>query len=297
MTITDMSIIFTSILLEAIPFLILGVILSSLIQEFVSEDTLKKIIPKNPFLGSLVGIIMGFFIPTCDCAVIPVTRRLIKKNVPLNVCISFMLASPIVNPVSILSTVYAFKDVKPEMILYRVGFGILSAFIVGILISFVSKKREIIDEKKIKFNDEKCGCGGIHQKEDSHFWNIVWNSKEEFIGIMKYLIIGALITTIAQFVIITTGLNLAVNNKIIQIIVMMVFAYIISLCSTADAFIGRAFINQVSNSSILAFLILGPMIDLKNTLVLCENFKKKFVFKLLLLLFIVVLITASIVGI
>ena len=85
---------------------------------------------------------------------------------------------------------------------------------------------------------------------------------------MKYLIIGALITTIAQFVIITTGLNLAVNNKIIQIIVMMVFAYIISLCSTADAFIGRAFINQVSNSSILAFLILGPMIDLKNTLVL-----------------------------
>ena len=295
MTITDMAIIFTSIILEATPFLILGVLLSSLIQEFVSEDTLRKIIPKNAFLGSIVGVLMGFFIPTCDCAVIPVTRRLIKKNVPLNVCISFMLASPIVNPVSILSTVYAFQNTMPEMILYRIGFGILISFIVGILISFISKKTEIIDNKKI--NDDLCSCGGVHQKNDNHFWNIIWNSKEEFLGIMKYLIIGSLITTIVQFIINKTGLNLAVSNNIIQIIVMMIFAYIISLCSTADAFIARSFINQVSNSSILAFLILGPMIDLKNTLVLCDNFKKKFVFQLLLLLMVVILIITSILGI
>ncbi len=295
MTITDISIIFVSIILEAIPFLILGVLLSSLIQEFVSEDTLKRLIPKNPFLGSIVGILMGFFIPTCDCAVIPVARRLLKKNVPLNVCISFMLASPIVNPVSILSTVYAFEKVMPQMIFYRVGFGILAAFLTGILISFISKKRNIVTNGDADNNF--CGCGGEYQKSDSHFWNIIWNSKEEFLGIMKYLIIGSLITTIMQFIMNTTSLNLIVNNKIIQIIVMMLFAYIISLCSTADAFVGRTFLNQVSNNSILAFLLLGPMIDLKNTLVLSDNFEKKFVIKLLALLSIIILIITSLVKI
>lgn len=295
MTITDISIIFISIILEAIPFLILGVLLSSLIQEFVSEDTLKRLIPKNPFLGSIVGILMGFFIPTCDCAVIPVAKRLIKKNVPLNVCISFMLASPIVNPVSILSTIYAFRKVMPQMIFYRIGFGILAAFLAGILISFISKKRNIVINGDADNNF--CSCGGEYQNSDSHFWNIIWNSKEEFLGIMKYLIIGTLITTIMQFIISTTSLNLIVNNKIIQIIVMMLFAYIISLCSTADAFVGRTFLNQVSNSSILAFLLLGPMIDLKNTLVLSDNFEKKFVMKLLAILSIIILIVTSLVKI
>ena len=295
MTITDISIIFISIILEAIPFLILGVLLSSLIQEFVSEDTLKRLIPKNPFLGSIVGILMGFFIPTCDCAVIPVTKRLIKKNVPLNVCISFMLASPIVNPVSILSTIYAFRKVMPQMIFYRIGFGILVAFLTGILISFISKKRNIVINGDVDNNF--CSCGGEYQNSDSHFWNIIWNSKEEFLGIMKYLILGSLITTIMQFIINTTSLNLIVNNKIIQIIVMMLFAYIISLCSTADAFVGRTFLNQVSNNSILAFLLLGPMIDLKNTLVLSDNFEKKFVIKLLTLLSIIILIITSLVKI
>lgn len=295
MTITDISIIFISIILEAIPFFILGVLLSSLIQEFVSEDTLKRLIPKNPFLGSIVGILMGFFIPTCDCAVIPVAKRLIKKNVPLNVCISFMLASPIVNPVSILSTIYAFRKVMPQMIFYRIGFGILAAFLAGILISFISKKRNIVINGDADNNF--CSCGGEYQNSDSHFWNIIWNSKEEFLGIMKYLIIGTLITTIMQFIINTTSLNLIVNNKIIQIIVMMLFAYIISLCSTADAFVGRTFLNQVSNSSILAFLLLGPMIDLKNTLVLSDNFEKKFVMKLLAILSIIILIVTSLVKI
>ena len=295
MTITDISIIFISIILEAIPFFILGVLLSSLIQEFVSEDTLKRLIPKNPFLGSIVGILIGFFIPTCDCAVIPVAKRLIKKNVPLNVCISFMLASPIVNPVSILSTIYAFRKVMPQMIFYRIGFGILAAFLAGILISFISKKRNIVINGDADNNF--CSCGGEYQNSDSHFWNIIWNSKEEFLGIMKYLIIGTLITTIMQFIISTTSLNLIVNNKIIQIIVMMLFAYIISLCSTADAFVGRTFLNQVSNSSILAFLLLGPMIDLKNTLVLSDNFEKKFVMKLLAILSIIILIVTSLVKI
>jgi len=297
MTITDMSIIFLSLILETIPFLMLGVLLSSLIQEFVSEDLLKKIIPKNPFLGSLVGVILGFFIPTCDCAIIPVTRRLIKKKVPLNVCISFMLASPIVNPISILSTVYAFRDIMPKMIYYRVGFGIIIALLVGVIMTFLVNKKDVLNKSVSDDYDYNCDCGATIQKGKSHFWNIMYNSSEEFIGIMKYLIIGALITTIAQYIIAVTGVNFVVSNKIIQIVIMMIFAYIISLCSTSDAFIGRSFINQISNNSILVFLLLGAMIDLKNTIVLNGNFTRKFVFRLIIALAVSVFIITSIIKI
>ena len=97
-----------SIFLESLPFLLLGSLISSIIETFVSDETMARIIPRNKVLGTIVGIFMGLFIPACDCAVIPVSKRLIKKKVPLNVAVSFMLASPIINPVVLLSTYKAF---------------------------------------------------------------------------------------------------------------------------------------------------------------------------------------------
>ena len=102
--IKNVSIIFMSIFLESLPFLLLGALISAIIETFVSNDTMVKIIPKNKILGSIVGVFLGFFLPACDCAVIPVSKRLIKKKVPINVVVSFMLASPIINPVVLLST-------------------------------------------------------------------------------------------------------------------------------------------------------------------------------------------------
>ncbi len=102
--IKNISIIFISIFLESLPFLLLGALISSVIETYVSNEKMAKLIPKNKILGSLVGVFLGFFIPACDCAVIPVTKRLLKKKVPINVAVSFMLASPIINPVVLLST-------------------------------------------------------------------------------------------------------------------------------------------------------------------------------------------------
>ena len=78
--IKNISIIFISIFLESLPFLLLGSLISSVIETYVSDDKLSKLIPKNKILGSLVGVFLGFFIPACDCAVIPVSKRLLKKK-------------------------------------------------------------------------------------------------------------------------------------------------------------------------------------------------------------------------
>lgn len=287
----DISIVFISIILEAFPFIMLGVILSSIIQEFVSDDTLQKFIPKNPILGSLVGVILGLFIPACDCMVIPISRRLIKKGVPLNVAISFMLASPIINPIVLLSTYYSFSKTLPVMVLYRSVFGIVIAMVIGIIMSITTKKEDVFSKNNYnEFNE--CNCKHEHEHKHKNFIerinNIILHSKDEFLEIVKYLIIGGLIAAIVQICVpksLILGLS---NNKILEIIILMIFAYVISLCSTADSFVAKTFVSQVSNNSILAFLLVGPMIDIKNTLVLSKSFSKKFTIKLISLIFICV---------
>lgn len=296
MNISDVAVIFISILIEAVPFLILGSIVSAVIQEFVSEDFLRKIIPKNPILGSLVGVLMGFFIPTCDCAVIPVSARLIKKNVPLNVCISFMLAAPIVNPISLLSTIYAFKTSEPKMIIYRIAYGITVAIISGIVISFFTNKKEILSPKYNE-NDFSCACGcnfntkGKNKK--NNIWKIIDHSEEEFFNVMKYMLLGSLIASIMQVLMVRFNITTITDNTNFQTIIMMFFAYIISLCSTADAFVAKAFLHEVSNQALLAFLLLSPMMDIKNTLVLFQRFKKKFVIQLIFIIFIVIFVVTA----
>ena len=92
----NISIIFISIFFESLPFLLFGSLISGVVETYISNETIAKIIPKNKVLGSIVGVLLGFFLPACDCAVIPVSKRLLKKKVPVNVAISFMLASPII---------------------------------------------------------------------------------------------------------------------------------------------------------------------------------------------------------
>ena len=139
--IKDVSIVFISIFFESLPFLLLGSFISSIIETYVSNETMARIIPKNKFFGSIVGVILGFFLPACDCAVIPVSKRLIKKKVPLNVAISFMLSSPIINPVVLLSTYYAFFKTNPNIFWFRILFGIVIAFLIGVIVGVVYDKK------------------------------------------------------------------------------------------------------------------------------------------------------------
>lgn len=301
--IQDISIVCISILFEAFPFIMLGVVVSSIIHEFVPDDFIPKIMPKNPFLGALVGVIMGLFIPVCDCAVIPISRRLMKKGIPLNVGITFMLASPIINPIVIFATIYSFGTIIPKMVIYRSILGVIIAIIIGLIISVIHKKDEVflIEESSNNSHSSACNCGCHHEHKKKKLFerilNVVKHSKVEFFEIIKYLIIGSLIASSAQVLIPKEILNSFSGEGVIQIFILMIFAYLISLCSTSDSFVAKAFANQFSNNSILAFLLLGPMIDVKNTIVLLGNYNKKFVIKLIGLIFLFVFAFALIVNI
>ncbi len=276
--ISNISIIFVSIFFESFPFLLLGSFISSLIEVFVSDDKIVSLIPRNRVLGTFVGIFMGFFIPACDCAVIPIAKRLIKKNVPLNVSISFMLASPIINPVVLLSTYSAFYRTNPEIFYLRLILGVVIAFIIGIVIDLFFGKNDVSI-------GDSCSCC-CHDKNNKLF-SIVNHTILDLFDVLKYLIFGALIASVFQ-VAIPRNIIGNFNGGVLSIIILMLFAYLVSLCSTSDSFIGKSLLSYFSTSSIVAYLLLGPMIDIKNTIVLLGNFDKKFVVTLISLIFIFV---------
>ena len=316
----DIAIYFTTIMLEAIPFLLLGALISAIIEEFVSEERISKMIPKNRVLGSLVGIFLGLFIPACDCAVIPIAMRLKKKKVPTNVIVSFMLASPIISPVVLLSTFFAFGETEkmllfgfemPKLFVYRTIFGVLVALVVGIILDIICKdavlKEEIYehhhhhhDHEHIhtcNHHHEGCSCSN-HEKETGPIGrvkNIINIMYGDFMGIISYMAVGALLAATMQILLPISNIGGIVQNKYISTFIMMLLAFALSLCSTSDAFIARTFKNSLSKNSILAFILLGPMIDIKNTILLNKSFNKKFVIVLVASIFITVYLISCLV--
>lgn len=291
--IKNIATIFMSIFFESLPFLLLGSLISAIIETFVSNERMAKLIPKNKFLGSIVGVLLGFFLPACDCAVIPVSKRLLKKKVPINVAISFMLASPIINPVVMLSTYYAFYKTDPKIFWYRLLFGIVVALVIGTIMGIIFKDQDVTTNN----SDKECACEHCdhdHEKENK-FVSIVKHTALDLFDVVKFLMFGALIASLMQVIVPRSVITTFNNNNILSIIVLMVFAYLISLCSTSDSFVGKSLLSSFTESSIVAYLLLGPMIDIKNTMVLLGNYKKKFVVTLISLIFIVIFIISALV--
>ena len=304
----NISIIFTSIFFESLPFLLLGSLISAIIENYISNETIAKIIPKNKTVGSIVGIFLGFFIPACDCAVIPVSKRLLKKKVPINVAISFMLASPIINPVVLFATYNAFYKNNPELFWYRLAFGIIIALLIGIIMGILFNNKEVVSN-----NIEECSCCNHHDHNHHHeheeidedfkelieetehsikndIISILKHTAYDMFEVVKYLMFGALLASIVQVLLPRNILITFNNNNILSIITLMLFAYLISLCSTSDSFVGKSLLSTFTKTSILAYLLLGPMIDIKNTIVLLGNYKKSFVVTLISLIFIIIFI-------
>ncbi len=280
---------FTSIIIEALPFLLIGSFISSLLHVFVPIDTLVKIFPENKFTGTLFAVVAGVFVPLCDCAIIPIAMRLIKKEVPVHIAITFMLAAPIVNPISIMSTLFAFSG-KTNIAIIRVLFGIIISISVGFLFSLLVKNKEIINDKNY--------CSHCTINLNNTVWDkineLFLHTSEEFFNIGKYVITGIFISTIFQMMFDSIGLNnISISNNH-ALLLMLLFAFCISACSNSDAFIARGLMNSFPFGSIIGFLVFGPMLDLKNILVLNKYFKRHV---LIIFTITLVLLTYTIVSI
>ncbi len=278
--------VFLSILIQAFPFILIGVLVSSLIQVFISQETIVKFFPKNKVAAFGVAVFSGLLFSVCDCAIVPVAGRLVKKGVPLPVAVTFMLAAPIVNPIVIASTVYAFPG-QPAVAFYRVYLGIMIALFVGVMLMFFPKEESVLRDKMDSFAC-KCGCCSKDYGAKKGFFGrvdaIFTHAASEFFEVGRFLVVGAFLSTIVQTIIPKEALASLGGGNAISLLIMMASAFVLSICSTSDAFIARTFTSQFALGPVMGFLVLGPMVDIKNLLMLFGIFKKRFVIKLVFII-------------
>ncbi|MEG6520716.1 permease [Desulfotomaculum sp. 1211_IL3151] len=282
--------VFLGIILQAVPFLLIGVLLSSVIQVFIPQGFIERRFPKSLGAGMLAAILGGFCLPVCDCASIPIFRSLVRKGIPLPVAITFMAATPVINPVVILSTYYAFSG-NLTIVIQRICFGMIAAIIIGLIFAIWPPKGNVLSGGT--FDRLMCNCGCYEDAESITTFSgklglFIRHSQAEFFSVGKYLMIGTFIASLFQvlgtgiFTDAQSGAGLAVS-----IIIMMAMAFVLSLCSSSDAVIARSFANQFPMGAIMGFLVFGPMMDIKNVLMLRSGFSKSFIAKLLFTAFIV----------
>ena len=289
-----------SIFLEGLFFLLIGAIISSIIEVFISEETIKKLIPKNKLLALLAASSLGLILPICECGIVPVIHRLLKKKIPLYICITLLFSSPIVNILVIFSTYFAFNNYF-YIVLLRIigGFGI--SFIIGLLVSFLFKADDVIKNNLSEIDIKGCSCNHTDQTHDhehcgcQHSHNcenvepmhkiksIITHSIDEFFDTGKYFIIGIIITALIQSLVPRNNLVSFGSSFPLSNLFMIGFPYLLSNCSNTDAFIARSFLGQFSVSSIVTFMIFGAMFDIKTTIMLKKIFRINFIIRLLLL--------------
>lgn len=282
--------VFISILIQGLPFILVGSFVSAIIQICISRETFIKIFPKNIFLSCIVAALAGLLFPICDCGTIPVVKGLIKKKIPLAAGVTFMLAAPIVNPIAIISTMYAFEGTK-NIVISRITAGIIISILVGLIMQFWTKKDENIlksEDTIINCNCGFCDDGSISSRKKLDKIKAVFiHAGDEFFNIGKFMIIGTFLSSIFQITVsINNNMFIPKDNRI-SLLLMMLLAFLLSVCSTSDAFIAKGFLKQFSMNSIMGFLVVGPMLDVKNTIMLFGSFKKKFVLKLIFAILVV----------
>ncbi|MFC3343576.1 permease [Paenibacillus abyssi] len=302
------KILFISLILEAFPFILLGVIVSSLLQVFVSDRLIQRLTPKNPIGGVLFGSLLGLLFPLCECGMIPVVRRLIRKGMPAYIGLVFILAGPILNPIVYTSTYTAFRS-QPEIAYSRMALAFAVTVMIGLLLYRFMRFNPLRHDKPT-LGIQNAGHSHSHNHSHVHthshehdhsheisgtgfrgrFTSVLSHASDEFFEMGKYLIFGALLTAWIQTSISRSTLTGIGDHPWFSHLFMMGFAFILSICSTSDAFVAASFGGTFSSGSLLAFLVFGPMIDLKNTLMLLSTFKTKVVLWLILMCGVFVLI-------
>ncbi|HFI0048826.1 TPA: permease [Streptococcus suis] len=282
--------IFLSIIIEALPFVLIGSLISGFIEVFITPEKVLSVLPKNKILAILFGTFIGFIFPSCECGIVPIVHRLLEKKVPNYTAIPFLVTAPIINPIVLFATYTAFGN-SVLFALYRALGAILVSVIVGIILGFYVKE-PILKECQIsqhhhdysqKTNWQKVGFGLIH-------------AIDEFFDTGRYLVFGCLFASLVQVYIPTAVLTTIGHNPLSAILLMMLLAFLLSLCSEADAFIGASLLSIFGSAPVMAFLVIGPMVDVKNLLMMKHYFTGKFIIRFIAIISIIILGYSLILG-
>lgn len=310
----DVLMAFLSIVFEGAPYILLGTVLSGFIDAFLPSKLIDKALPKNKILSTLIAGFLGLVFPVCECAIVPVIRRLVQKGLPISCAITYMLAAPIVNPIVAVSTATAFKEsIKlfqwsdlthpgdliqhlcetAPMMVSRLSLGYVVAVLAGLLVIFFKPSQilrakivDSIDAAKAH-RDANADTPAVRVGFDTKLVLAMRTAMRDFLDTGMYFAIGVAITSFFNTQVNQAILDQVAGNEWIAIPAIMSLAVVLSLCSTSDAFIAAP-MASFSFAAKLSFLVFGPMMDIKLLFMYSSVFKRRIVFGMLFGLMIVV---------
>ncbi len=286
--ISTFSTIFLGIFIEALPFLLMGTLASGIVEVFVNREALMRWLPTGRFWVVLTGGLLGFLFPVCECGVVPLTRRLYQKGMPLSMGIAFLLAAPIVNPIVIISTHAAFG--WGPVFWGRIGLGLGTAVLTGLLFSFQPREEAL----RPRASSVVCPLPAHGDAPSGPFGQKLIRvgviAADELFEMGFFLILGAFLAALMQTVVPQNALLSLGQGPLVSVVLLAALGVLLSICSTVDAFVALSFAASFSTGSILAFLVYGPMVDIKSVFLFARVFKgKSIVYLVLVPLFLVVL--------
>jgi uncharacterized membrane protein YraQ (UPF0718 family) len=314
--IRDFSFAYLSILFEGAPFILVGAMISGMLDIFLPPGMMEKILPKRRVPAVFVAGLLGLFLPICECAVVPVIRRLVQKGLPVSCGLTYMLAAPVLNPITALSTWHAFQGQEPwVMVMARLGLAYVLAIAVGLVTSrfpigkiltpkLVESIRRAVVAKPLGFDPMAVNFkpGLVVVKKESANTDVrvvaaLRSGLRDFVDVGIYFSLGVAITALFNTGIApgADGINQLAGGLVSGPAAMMLLAFLLSLCSTSDAFIA-ATLHHFSFAAKLAFLTFGPLMDLKLIFLYRTVFRSRLIVVLATGLFLAILLVTVILG-
>ena len=256
-----------SVIVESLPFVILGILLSILVQVWIPETWLVRYLPKNPILRRMAISFLGVLLPVCECGNVPLARGLMVKGFTVSESMTFLLAAPILNPITIITTHQAFGWDSGILVARLVG-GFVIANLVGWLFSLKADQDAMLTPR---FAAE-CRIPSDHDHAESRMRQSLTLFVREASVMMPALFIGSLVAGGIQVLVPRSVLVTLGSNPLWSVLAMMVLAFVIAVCSNVDAFFILPFASTFTPGSIATFLVFGPIIDIKMLALLRTTF-------------------------
>ncbi|MFC0532600.1 permease [Phytohabitans kaempferiae] len=274
--------VFVSVMVQAVPFLVFGVMLSAIIAVYVPRSFWARALPRHPALAVPVASCAGVVLPGCECGAVPIAGSLMRRGVTPAAALAFLLAAPAINPIVLAATAVAFPN-NPEMVVARGVASLVVAMIMGWLWLRLGKAEWI----RLPHRPDVDGM-----PKGRAFWASV---RHDVVHAGGFLVIGAMAAATINVVVPERWLQTLADNPVLSVLALAVLAVLLSICSEADAFVAAS-LSQFSLTSRLVFLVVGPMVDLKLISMQTGVFGRRFAFRFAPATFAIAILVAVGVG-
>ena len=276
------STVFVSVCVQALPFLVLGVLVSGLLTAFVAPGALAGRLPRRPALAVPVASAAGVVLPGCECSSVPVSAALIDRGVPTAPALAFMLSAPAVNPVVLVSTAVAFPAL-PEM----VGARLLASLLVAVVVGWLWVRLGVPAWMRLRDRHDHAG--------DSRWQVLLSTVRHDVAHAGGFLVLGGLTAATLNVLVPASLLDSLAGSGVVAVLTLAVLAVVLAICSEADAFVAAS-LTQFSLTSRLAFLVVGPVVDVKLIALHAGTFGRGFALRFAPVVFLVAVGAAVLVG-